>query len=140
MAIQSHLRAHRMEQITGIEPASSAWEADILTIVLYLQHYYYTEFRKKIQVFFYYISVKKKAGSSGNFDISHKARVLSVQVKYSLHVSMISLVASVKQGLIIIRYMVKCNRYADICVVHPLKALIPMCGHINSPYCLYLRV
>lgn len=25
-----------MEQITGIEPASSAWEADVLTIVLYL--------------------------------------------------------------------------------------------------------
>lgn len=26
-----------MEQITGIEPASSAWEADVLTIVLYLR-------------------------------------------------------------------------------------------------------
>ena len=40
MAIQSHLRANQVEQITGIEPASSAWEADILTIVLYLQLYY----------------------------------------------------------------------------------------------------
>ena len=67
MAIQSHLRAHQMEQITGIEPASSAWEADILTIVLYLQHYYYTEFRTKIQVFFYYISVKKEGGLKWEF-------------------------------------------------------------------------
>ena len=32
-------------------------------------------------MFFYNIYVKKKAGLSGNFDISHKARILSVQVK-----------------------------------------------------------
>ena len=31
-----------MEQITGVEPASSVWETEIMTAILYLQHYDYS--------------------------------------------------------------------------------------------------
>ena len=41
-----------MEQGTGVEPASEAWEATIIADILTLHGLYYNKERWKIQVFF----------------------------------------------------------------------------------------